>query len=762
MYKLARRLLNKLTGGNQSKIYQPILSEQAFNLYILHKCPDIFSGNEERAHEFSNSEYTNHIALAFREKIGSRFFLQPADVDKLCQRVYQPGSIWSHQLTRFVSEVLDDGMFIYVEQGPKLSGEFPWQSIPVGPGGDSLYSIKPHRFSFLPRLALATYLRLIPSNHLLAIVNSWIKMAEEGKSSLFYASNLVVIQRILATTWAWFFLAARPVTRDTEGLGLESFLLRILWADIQFLIPRISFSVPNNHLLADRFAACFIQMIIPEFCQRVELSDVEEKFREEFLRQTYDDGGSFEHSAHYHEFACEMGVAYLLLCYKQGHEPDKEVYNRVKALLHFQAALTGPGTKTPLAFGNATEDTLFPLDGGKGWCSGSLREIYRAVFVAKVASASGNDPSVERAFWLLGGKLRESDQNIEDDLICQSFPEGGIHVYPDSELGGRLVFRSGPLADSTVVAGHTHADLLSIYLSVGEQMILGDSGTYTYRGLSDKWPENSPDWRNYFAGPIAHNTLCIEGQDPFGKIVGDFRKFDIPPLKCHYSISPSLAWCEGKLSDVGIYSDYIRGCVHVKGYYWVIYDDPSLLEIDDQLCWYGFQCIPGSELSNFSPKTLQIENNGKNLFLTSSFSDSPEIIEGNLDPLGGWFSSSYGSLSPAPQIRYKLEHFLPSAFVVTTQPEAIPELISVSVENDKSFIILTLKNTHNEDWLIINKNINNACVYSGLVFTGQLLWVRFVAEKPALLRWSNGHHVSWEKYGITLNLEEVADNVLVL
>lgn len=761
MYKLARQFLSKLIGSTELEIYQPVLSEQVFNLYVLREHPDILSADEGDVHQFCNSKYSSYIALEFRERIGSRFFLHPADVSKLCQRAYQPDSAWSRQLVKFVSGVLNDGMFIYGTQGPKLSGEFPWRSAPVGPGRDGLYPIKPHRFSFLPRLALATYLQLIPANHLLDIVDSWIKTAEEGKSSLLYASNLVVIQRVLATAWAWLFLAARPVMWGMEGLGLESRLLRILWADIQFLTPRLGFSAPNNHLLADRFISCFIQMVIPEFSQQIEF-DAERKFREELLRQTYDDGGSFEHSAHYHEFACEMGAAYLLLSYKQGRNPEKKIYYRVGALLRFQAALTGPSTN-PLAFGNATEDTLFPLDGGEGWCSGALREIYRTLFDAKVASAPGDDLSVERAFWLLGGKIRESDQNIEDDFVCQSFPKGGVHIYPDSKLGGRLIFRSGPLSDSVIAAGHIHADLLSVYLSVGKQMILGDSGTYTYRGLSSKWPDNSPDWRNYFAGPIAHNTLCIEGQDPFGKIVGDFRKFDIPPpLKCHYSISPSLAWCEGKLSDVGIYSGYIRGCVHVKGHYWVIYDDPSLLEIDDQLCWYGFQCTPGSELSNFSPKTLQIENNSKNLFLTSSFSDFPEIIEGNLDPPGGWFSSNYGSLSSAPQIRYKLEHFLPSAFVVTTQPEAIPELISVSIENDKSCIILTLKNTHNEDWLIVNKNINNACVYSGLVFTGQLLWIRFVAEKPVLLRWSNGHHVSWEKYGITLNLEEAADNVLVL
>ncbi|QOJ08258.1 heparinase II/III-family protein [Nitrosomonas sp. H1_AOB3] len=761
MYQLVRQLLDNLIGDTRSEIYRPALSERAFNFYISGRCPDILSINKRDAHEFSDFEYASHIALEFRERIGPRFFLHPANVGKLCQQAYQPYSIWSHQLIKFVSEILNDGVCIYGVRGSKLSEEFPWQSVPAGPGGDSLYSIRPHRFAFLPRLALATYQQLIPASHLLSIVESWIKGAESGRNPFFYASNLVVIQRILATTWAWFFLAARPVAWNVEGLGLESRLLRILWADIQFLVPRIGSSAPNNHLLADRFVAYFIQTIIPEFSQQIECG-VEEKFRDELLRQTYDDGGSFEHSTHYHEFACEMGIAYLLLCRQQGRTSDEKIRQRVEALLRFQAALTGPNTN-PLTLGNATEDTLFPLDSGGGWCSGALREIYRALFDARVAPAPDDDLTIERAFWLLGGNIWEFGRGIEDDSVCQSFPKGGIHVYPDMKLDGRLIFRSGPLCNSSLAAGHAHADLLSIYLSMGEQIVLGDAGTYTYRSLSRKWPKNSPDWRNYFAGPAAHNTLCIEGHDPFGKISGDFRKFDIAsPVQCHYSIGPSLAWSEGTLSNVGIYSGYVRGCIHVKGYYWIVYDDPSLLKIDNQLCWYGFQCAPGSRLSTTALKTLRIENNGRNFFMATSLLDFPTIIEGSLNPLGGWVSPSYGSLLSAPQVRYKLKHGNPSAFVITTQSRVVPESVNVSIENDGNLVVLHLKNINGKDLLIVNKNVSSACIYDDLMFDGRLLWVRFEEKQPILLRWIGGRFISWKKYEISLNLEKIMSNTFVL
>ena len=121
---------------------------------------------------------------------------------------------------------------------------------------------------------------------------------------------------------------------------------------------------PNNHLLADWFAGWYIQQLVPEFLAHPE-HDYEQLFRAEFLRQTYADGGNFEHSAHYHEFACEMGVAYLLLCRQQGRHPDAGIEIRIDRLLALQSALTGPHCH-PLAYGNAVEDTLFPLDVNEG------------------------------------------------------------------------------------------------------------------------------------------------------------------------------------------------------------------------------------------------------------------------------------------------------------------------------------------------------------------------------------------------------------
>ena len=42
-------------------------------------------------------------------------------------------------------------------------------------------------------------------------------------------------------------------------------------------------------------------------------------------------------------------------------------------------------------------------------------------------------------------------------------------------------------------AGHSHSDTLSLVVSVGNQEVLIDSGTYSYM---------DPEWRSYFRGSV--------------------------------------------------------------------------------------------------------------------------------------------------------------------------------------------------------------------------------------------------------------------
>jgi uncharacterized heparinase superfamily protein len=88
-----------------------------------------------------------------------------------------------------------------------------------------------------------------------------------------------------------------------------------------------------------------------------------------------------------------------------------------------------------------------------------------------------------------------------------AFPEGGYWILADrrgrpDEV--RLVADAGPLGYLSLAA-HGHADALSFVLSIAGHEVLVDPGTYAYH--------TQREWRDYFRGTAAHNTVRVDGQD---------------------------------------------------------------------------------------------------------------------------------------------------------------------------------------------------------------------------------------------------------
>ncbi|MCB1792460.1 MAG: hypothetical protein KDJ24_19290, partial [Gammaproteobacteria bacterium] len=199
-----------------------------------------------------------------RELFGPRFFV---DLDRIAElsaafAAEHPDIV--SRLDALADHDVDGGLAVYTVTTTRLGAQYNWSSPPVGLAEDLLYPVRPHRFAFAPRHAWACLRRPALTSHLQGMLASWIAYAESGDCQYCYVSNLVVLQRVFATMWAWAFLASRPQDASTEGLGLEWLLLQVLYADARFLATRLGDSVPNNHLLADRFAHWFLATVLPE------------------------------------------------------------------------------------------------------------------------------------------------------------------------------------------------------------------------------------------------------------------------------------------------------------------------------------------------------------------------------------------------------------------------------------------------------------------------------------------------------------------
>jgi hypothetical protein len=102
-------------------------------------------------------------------------------------------------------------------------------------------------------------------------------------------------------------------------------------------------------------------------------------------------------------------------------------------------------------------------------------------------------------------------QGTPPDRRYVGFGAGGYFVQR-SGWGGNgtpfaaerfLIFDCGPLG----AGGHGHYDLLSFEAAAGGRPLLVDPGRFTYSEVPP------PNWRRWFKGTAAHNTVCIDGVD---------------------------------------------------------------------------------------------------------------------------------------------------------------------------------------------------------------------------------------------------------
>lgn len=600
------------------------------------------------------------------------FFVAPDAISGLAQRLRQEHAPWVEALCARVQEERTLGLRLMARRHSPLGPAFQWVDIPRGPGGDSLYSAQPHRFGFLPRLALAAHHGVETLPAIASLLDGWIDAAGQGEPEC-YHSPLAVLYRVLALSWAWIFVAG--LDRETPLRERVLFvMLKILSVDIVYLSPTIGQSYPNNHLLADGFAGWYVGTLYPELALAADCkARGEPLFITELARQFLVDGSNFEHSTHYHELGCEMATAYVLLSRRNGIEPPASVLGQLRAMLRFHAIVGGPEAQ-PLLMGDSTDDPLFPLDVDHAWANAALRECYRALFDPTLPPSPSARQDAERAYWLLGGALAAPPPSPTAECPMADFEQGGLHVMNDAATQARLIYRSGPVAGVAISAGHANADIHSLTLSQqGRRLIVG-AGTYTYRLHRKGGDAEGPDWRAYFAGPEAHNGL-LGGGDPLGEIGGDFRNRDVD---CRVAVrrradGDGLSWIESEVLSGALHRGHRRGVVLVRGAYWLVYDivPPALRERGVQVGLQfdaGVRLLPQAGDARLVDAFVQQDQRCR--IALSQGLQPAEVLEGSSVPLGGWIAPRYGHLVAAPQLRARLaDPDQPPALLIQPAPQ---------------------------------------------------------------------------------------------
>ena len=557
------------------------------------------------------------------------------------------------------------------------------------------------------------------------------------------------MHRTVALTWTLAFLAGC----ERRDLDLEFTILRILLADARFVHTRLGTSAPNNHLLADGFLMFYVGLLYPEFREAEQWRrDGEALFLPELKRQVYEDGTSFEHSVHYHEMACEMVTAWVLLARRNGIAVEPWVELRHRRMLEFQAALGGPEARS-FDIGDTVEGHLFPLDGFDGVGAAGHREVLRALYDPAFPPSHSDAPGLERAQWLLGRSLEWPARKAADQRSFE-FPSGGYYVLSDPELDGCMVFRTGPAPHALCSPGHMHADYLSVYLRLHGTPIIVDAGTFTYRARKERWPSGEPAWRAHLMSSAAHNTLCVEGKDPLARGPGDFPS---GPLRSRVVGRPLTAgaevtWAESTVAGDTPYGGYTRGVVHIWGRYWLVYDVLPEAAITER-AWLCLQFTHEASVRSHGDCALVAAVAGVQLLVASSNGlQGVEVLKGAGTPLAGWMSPRYGEMTPAPVCRVATTGG--AAALATLVEPVVADAATPRIDMEGSEAgVLAVRITRGQlaDYILLSRDSESQRASAfGIDLEGTALWLRVEDGRLGELRILAGRKASSTSLGFSV------------
>lgn len=219
------------------------------------------------------------------------------------------------------------------------------------------------------------------------------------------------------------------------------------------------------------------------------------------------------------------------------------------------------------------------------------------------------------------------------------FPHAGYSVFRGEDWVA--AFDHGPLGMAPLY-NHGHSDALSALLWRGGKAILVDPGTFRYNG--------EPEWRRYFKGTRAHNTVSVDGRDQ-AEQAGSFiwRR----PYACRVSAFRK----SGNAMHVDAWHDGYARLPQPVRHRRTIHSESDALFIIDRFSGAGdhefelnFHLHP--QVVSESKGDGWVLRNGRArcvIGLTNGLELKP--VRGERSPIRGWHSPAYGAKQPTTTLR---------------------------------------------------------------------------------------------------------------
>lgn len=493
-------------------------------------------------------------------------------------------------------------------------------------------------------------------------LESWFEACPPGRGPN-WSSALEAGIRLINWSIAWQLAgsAAAPFFVGDEGASFKRRWLDSVYEHARFIRGYFSqHSSANNHLIGEAAGLYIASVTWPCWPSLRGWRQVAREILErEALLQSSADGVNLEQAVCYQQFVLDFLLLALLAGRSVGERFSAAYQQRLQAQLVFLASIMDADGNVPM-IGDCDDGAVTRLAQSASYSPYRSLLASGALLFGDAALKSKAGGLDDKTRWLFGSGAEEQFARLgaprepqpPRELPRRAFPVGGYYILGcdfESPEEIRLVADAGPLGYRGIAA-HGHADALAFTLSLGGLEFLIDPGTYAYHG--------GGEWRAYFRGTAAHNTLRIDGLDQ-SETGGDFMWVRHARAACDL-------WESSAATDIfeGWHDGYLGLADPVLHRRRITLDKRARrVVIEDRLRMSGghevelfFHCderctvqrtAEGFALQRGSP-TLLID-------LPRLPGASFQLHRGSLKPLCGWVSRRYDHREPSPTIVWRAQ-----------------------------------------------------------------------------------------------------------
>ena len=447
------------------------------------------------------------------------------------------------------------------------------------------------------------------------LVTSYLSQVPAGADA-----TEVIARRIQNWIYTWNRFAAGGEAPFTSNFAIR--LGDYLWDEVVAVEQRLS--AERNHRTLELYALLVAATACPDRDPGGRLQrEAFAALSDNLLADVRPDGVHRESSTHYHCIALRSWLGALAIARQRGLTPERRFIDRLAAACDFAACVHRPDGRIPA-------------------CSDADAESY-----LDVVGLAGELFARDDWQWI----ATRGQCGVPPTSLDHGFTTGGYYLQRNGwEAGsGYLVFDCGPLGDG----GHGHYDLLNVDVCASGQPIISDPGRYTYSEAGER------NWRHWFKGTRAHNTVTVDGLD---QTAYDRRKpkgvVATGRLVAHLS-APSLSLVAGEARSGQYDAVHTRAVLFVGREYWVVIDRlwaPTPHRY--QLRWH---------LSPEASTRVELTDGGTGVDATGvalAFSPSRRVVLED-----DWYAPVYGVRQPATTVMVESQAYT-TTFVTAIVPAA--------------------------------------------------------------------------------------------